>query len=138
MTQNRNVHKLVPPEDAQLDEMQPLDGGPFESVGQGRLVADGPSRQVPAQRHCLLDGGRGAYEQHGEPKRHVPAVRVERVAHDHVEDDVAKVRGQGDDVEQDIAQRQELILGHGTTGRVIMFRPVCHSCELRRLRRWET
>lgn len=35
------------------------------------------------------------------------------VAHGDVEDDVAEVGGQGDDVEEDVAQRQELmLLGH--------------------------
>lgn len=113
----------IPPEYAELDEMQPLDGEPFQPVGQRGLVADGAGGQVPAQRHGLLDGGRGADEQHGETERHVPAVRVERVAHDHVEHDVAEVRGQGDDVEQHVAQRQELILGHGTdVERSLLFR----------------
>lgn len=102
--------------------MQPLHGRALQPVGQRGLVADGARGQVPAQRHGLLDGGRRAYEQHGETERHVAAVRVERVAHDHVEHDVAEVRGQRDDVEEHVAQRQELILGHGTTGRVIMFR----------------
>lgn len=92
--------------------MQCLHGQAFQAVGHRGLVADGTGRQIPAQRHGLLDGGRRAHEEHGQAERHVAPVRVERVAHDHVEHDVAEVRGQGDDVEQDVAQRQELIVGH--------------------------
>lgn len=95
--------------------MQGLDGGAFPTVGHGGLVAHLPAGQVPAQRHGLLDGGGSAHEHHGDEERHVVALRVERVAHDHVEHDVAEVRGQRDDVEQDVAQWQELIPGHGTT-----------------------
>lgn len=110
-------HSNAPPQYAQLDEVQRLDGGALDAVGRGRLVADRAGRQVPPQRHGLFDGSGRAHEQHGQPERHVAAVRVERVAHDHVEHDVAEVRGQRDDVEQYVAQRQELMLGHGTVGR---------------------
>lgn len=94
--------------------MRDLDGQAFRPVGHGGLVAHhAPAGQVPAQRHGLLDAGGRAHEEHGDAEGHVAAVRVERVAHDHVEHDVAEVRGQRDDVEQDVAQRQELIPGHG-------------------------
>lgn len=108
-------HGYAPPQDAQLDEVQRLHCQALQPIGQRGLVADGSCGQVPAQRHGLFDGGRRPDEQHGQDERHVAAVRVERVAHDNVEHDVAEVRGQRDDVEQDVAQRQELILGHGTT-----------------------
>lgn len=103
--EQKNADERSPPQDSQLDEVQRLNGRPFHPVGQRGLVADGPGGQVPAQRHGLLDGGGRPDEQHGQDERHVTAVRVERVAHDHVEHDVAEVRGQRDDVEQDVAQR---------------------------------
>jgi len=105
---HRDEQLEVAPQNAALHHVQRDEAG-AAALFLGALLR---VLQVPAQRHALAQQ---IGEEHKHQRHHAPqqvTLLVQREHHDGVEDNIAEVRGQRDDVEEDVAQRQKFVLGH--------------------------